>query len=185
MSRPVRRGGRLVEPDGRVVTWSMAEGTRGRRWRWTVVDERGALVAAHTVELDRDGRFARLESAAAGGLLALHRETDASLHGNRVAGHGVGHLTVPAPASDVIVVGSGPIGLAIASAAMPPDGGVIDVVEVGDDLDVAVVEASVRRAGDGSIELRTGLGARRVRLGVDGLPSDDGGASTSWPLELD
>jgi len=185
VSRPVRRGGRLVEPDGRVVTWSMAEGTRGRRWRWSVVDRRGALVAAHTVELGPDGRFARLESAAAGGLLTLHRETDGSLHGNRVAERGVDHLTVPSPAPDALVVGSSPLGPAIASPALPVDGGAVDIVEVGEDLGVRIAEASVRRHGDGIIELRTGLGARRVRLDADGLPAADEASSTSWPLERD
>jgi len=186
----VRRGGHIVEPDGRVTTWSMAEGTRGRRWRWTVVDDAaadrpGAFVAAHMVELEPDGRFARLESAAGDGLLTLHREVDRSLHGNRVAEGGVDHLTLPSSAPDAIVVGSGMIGLAIASPALPADGGVIDVVEVRDDLGIAIVEATVWRDADGSIELRTGQRARRVRLDVDGLPSDDGGHSTSWPLELD
>lgn len=180
--RPVRRGGRLVEQDGRVVTWSMAEGTRGRRWRWSVVDRHGLLIAAHTVELEPAGRVARLESVAAGGLLTLHREANGSLHGNRVAERGIDHLTVPAPAPDVIVVGSGTIGLAIASAALPGEAVTLDVLEVRDDLGIGIIEATVRR-GAGRVELRTGLGLRRVRLGDDGLPADEAGGSTSWELE--
>ena len=179
----VRRGGRLVDPDGRVVTWSMAEGARGRRWRWSVVDPQGAFVAAHTVELDADGRFARLESAAAGGLLSVHREADGSLHGNRVVERGIDHLTLPAPAPGAAVVGFGPIGAAIASAGMPAGGAAVDVVEVGDDLGVRVVEASARRIATGTLELRIGSGVRRVRLDDAGLPAADDGPSTSWPLE--
>jgi len=180
---PVRRGGRIVEPDGRVVAWSMAEGARGRRWRWSVVDRRGAFVAAHTVELDPDGRVVRLESAAAGSLLSLHREADGSVHGNRVVELGIDHLTLPAPAPDAVVVGSGPIGAAIASATLTAGGVPIDVVEVGDDLGVRVVSASVRRLANGTFELRTVTGIRRARLDDAGLPAADEGPSTSWPLE--
>jgi hypothetical protein len=182
----MRRGGRIVEADGRVVTWSMAEGARGRRWRWTVVDRRGAFLAAHTVELEPDGRFARLESAAAGGLLALHAEDDGSLHGNRVVERGIDHLTVPPPAPGVMLVGSGPIGAAIAGAGLRALGDLatpFDVVEVGDDLGVRVVEASARRQTNGTFEILTGLGARRVRLDDTRLPVADDAASTSWPLE--
>jgi len=187
MSGPVRRGGQLTEPDGRVVTWSMAEGSRGRRWRWSVVDRRGVLVSAHTVELDPDGRFASLESAAAGGLLTLHREADGngswSLHGNRIAERGIDHLTVPAPAPEVVLVGSGAIAAAIASRGLAEDARTADVVEVGDDLGVRIAEASIRRPGAGSVEIRTGVGVRRVSLDDDGLPARDDPSSTSWPLE--
>jgi hypothetical protein len=187
---PVRRGGRIAEPDGRVVTWSMAEGSRGRRWRWSVVDRRGTLVSAHTVELDPEGRFASLESAAAGGLLTLHREADGSgrqwrLDGNRVAERGIDHLTVPAPAPEIVVVGSSPIAAAIASRALTEDARTADVVEVGDDLGVRIAEASIRRPGGDIFEIRTGIGARRVALDEDGLPARDDPASTSWPLERD
>ncbi|MCI0583706.1 MAG: hypothetical protein L0227_12605 [Chloroflexi bacterium] len=184
---PVRRGGRITEPDGRVITWSMAEGSRGRRWRWSVVDRRGVLIAAHTVELDPDGRFASAESAAAGGIMTLHREADGSgswsLHGNRVAERGIDHLTVPAPAPEVVVVGSGPIAAAIASRGLAKDARTADVVEVGDDLGVRIAEASIRRPGADIVEVRTGIVVRRVSLDDDGLPALDEPSSTSWPLE--
>jgi hypothetical protein len=161
----------------------MAEGVRGRRWRWSVVDRHGAFVAAHTVELDPEGRFVRLESAAGGGLLSLHREVDGSVHGNRVVERGIDHLTLPAPAPDVVIVRAGAIGAAIAGPAMVAGGGPIDVVEVGDDLGVRIVEASARRLPDGTIELRAGNAIRRIRLDEAGLPAADEGLSTSWPLE--
>ncbi|MEW5990800.1 MAG: hypothetical protein AB1736_05565 [Chloroflexota bacterium] len=180
----IRRGGRIVGPDGRVTTWSMAEGTRGRRWRWSMSDRRG-LVEVHTVELNPDGRFARLESATAAGLLTLHREPDGSLHGNRVGERGVDHLTFAAPAPEVVVVGSGPLAVAIASAGSPAEAAAAGCLAVSDDLDVSAVAVSVRRSTGGDVELRIGRGELRATLDADGLPVDGAGSSTSWGLERD
>lgn len=195
MSGPVRRGGRLVDDAGRATTWSMAEGSRGRRWRWTVVDRRGTLVASHTLELDPGGRFSHLESAIAAGLLSLHREADGSLHGNRLSERGVDHLHVPAPAPRLVLVGSGPIGLAVLAAGLrgetADEGGdaagvgplELDIVEVADDLGVRLAEARIRSDDNGRVEVRLDHASRRATLDANGLPLDDGPSTTSWPLE--
>ena len=181
MSRPVRRGGRLVDDVGRTVTWSVAEGGRGRRWRWSVADKRGAFVAAHTVELDPEGRFIRLESAAGGGLLTLHREADGSVHGNRVAERGVAHLTIEAPAPELVVVGSTPLGLVAVMAGLGALGEPVelDVVDVLDDLGVRVVAASVRQPHADAWEVRLDRGRFGATVDDAGLPAD----SEAWPLE--
>ena len=88
-TRFLRRAGVGELPDGSVVTWSVAEGARGRRWRWTIAAPTG-LRHAGLVELDRDGRIARLELETTDGMLTLHPDGDGrSAHGNVVRAHGV------------------------------------------------------------------------------------------------
>jgi hypothetical protein len=89
----LRRGGSGRHADGSDVTWSLAEGERGRRWRWTVNDE-GRLRHVVLVEIDAAGRFARLELGSQAGMLTLHPEPDRrSIHGNVVASDGVRPLS--------------------------------------------------------------------------------------------
>jgi hypothetical protein len=89
----LRRAGSGHNPDGSEVTWSLAEGDRGRRWRWTLSDA-GALRHVGLVEIDRGRRFARLELASAARLLILHPEPDrGSIHGNVVTVDGVQPLS--------------------------------------------------------------------------------------------
>jgi hypothetical protein len=89
----LRRCGSGRQADGSYVTWSLAEGERGRRWRWTVSD-RGRLRLVALVEIDRAGRFARLELASQAGMLTLHPEPNGrSIHGNVVASDGLRPLS--------------------------------------------------------------------------------------------
>ncbi len=91
----LRRAGQGVAADGAIVRWSVAEGTRGRRWRWTVVDG-SRLRHAGLIELDATGRFARLELETDLGMLTLHpdvRRTEA--HGNIVLQAEVRPLALP------------------------------------------------------------------------------------------
>ena len=60
MADPVRRGGRGTLPDGARLTWSLAEGGRGRRWRASRVRD-GRLEGTLLLEIDGAGRPARLE----------------------------------------------------------------------------------------------------------------------------
>ena len=92
MSEPVRLAGQGRRADGAVVTWTLAEGRRGRRWRESVsVDDR--LVHALLFETGPDGRFTHLELAGPTGLATLHPEGDGTLHGNVVrAASGVRHV---------------------------------------------------------------------------------------------
>ncbi len=185
MSDPLRRGGTFLDADERTVIWSVAEGRRGSRWRWTVGDGRGAIAVGHTLEIDPDGRFARLESASGMGLLTLHRESDGSVHGNRVTDGGVEHLTIPAPAPDLALVGSGQLGVAalVRGLALDVDRRGFDVLEVGDDLGVTVVSCSVVLDPAGAWEVRTDHHVRRGQFDPFARPAEAPSASISWPLE--
>lgn len=184
MSGPVRRAGRFGDADGRTVTWSVADGRRGRRWRWTIARADGALDAVHTLETDPDGTFSRLESAGPERLLTLHREADGSLHGNRVAATGVEHLAY-APAPRLVLLGGDALGLAALVAGLPPlaEAVVVELLVVSDDLATSVETARVVPDGQRSIRLELGGAIRHVELDVDGLPAG-AAASTSWPLEV-
>ena len=189
MNGPLRRGGRYLDPSGRPVSWSVAEGGRGRRWRWTISDRLGGLVASHTLEAGPDGRFSKLESASRTGLLTLHREPDGSVHGNRLTEIGVDHLTIEAPVPDLAIVGGGGFGIApfmagfLRDRGSEPKGRVeVDVIEVFDDLGVRVISCTVH-GGGGEWQVRTNLATRRMVLGADGLPADEVGDGVSWPLE--
>lgn len=91
MSAWLRRAGWGRDRDGAIVTWSVAEGRRGRRWR-EVVARDGAVQSSLLLELDPDGRFSHLELSTAAGLLTLHPEDDGTLHGNAVMADGVRHV---------------------------------------------------------------------------------------------
>src|SRR5436189_2001251 len=87
----LRRAGHGSMADGSEITWSMAEGSRGSRWREVrVLDE--SVVSSLLLELDPDGRFSHLELATTAGLLTLHPEGDGTLHGNAVTADGVHHV---------------------------------------------------------------------------------------------
>lgn len=95
MTSPLRRAGRSRLPDGAEVLWSVAEGDRGRRWRWAVRAS-GMLAFSGLVERAPDGAFVRLELATPGGLLTLHPEPDGtSAHGNAVLADGVRPIAIP------------------------------------------------------------------------------------------
>ena len=185
MKVPVRRGGQFADDAGRSVLWSVADGARGRRWRWTVVDRRGALLAAHALETGPDGRFLRLESATAPGLLSLHREADGSLHGNRVGERGVDHLTVEAPAPAGVLIGGTALAVSILLGTMegPAAKATLDVLEVFDDLGLRIVSATIRPTDDGGWEIRTNRATRRAHLDADSLPDAAAHDGLTWPLE--
>ncbi|HEY7969615.1 MAG TPA: hypothetical protein VID95_06425 [Candidatus Limnocylindrales bacterium] len=158
----LRRAGQGRAPDGAVVTWSVAEGRRGRRWREVVATGEG-IRSSLLLELDPDGRFSHLELSTAAGLLTLHPEGDGTLHGNRVTADGVHHLRSPwDPSTDVRVEGS-----AVCIAAAPGRGGTQGWLRIRLDLRLDPTSDAIDAvATDG-----------------DGLPVLDGGAS--WPLELE
>jgi hypothetical protein len=86
----LRRAGRAELAHDDVVLWSVAEGARGRRWRWMHQLDQGFQGNSGTLELLPDGRLGRLEIAAFGGLLTFHPEADGlSAHGNIVTPEGV------------------------------------------------------------------------------------------------
>jgi hypothetical protein len=161
---PVRRAGHAELGDGATVTWTVSEGTKGRRWREVAV-RGGAVVHSLLLETFPDGRFAHLELSTAAGLLTLHPEGDGSLHGNAVSAEGVVHVVgLPWPDGSVVLVEGSRISSAAAAG--------IDAhhaVVVG--LNLSVDERPVESPDFGP-------GVDR-----DGLPVIEGGAS--WPLELE
>jgi hypothetical protein len=85
MADPVRVAGTGFGSDGLWVVWSVAEGTRGRRWREARSNDRG-MTTSLLLETDTSGRFKHLELSTQTGLLTLHPEEDGTLHGNAVVG---------------------------------------------------------------------------------------------------
>ena len=173
----LRRAGRGTAADGSILTWSMAEGARGSRWREARLRD-GALVSSLLLELDSSGAFSHLELSTASGLLTLHPEGDQTIHGNAVDAGGVRHIVaVPWLPDDILLVAGSPTSRAAAarrSDAVEPDGvprprGVGIGVVVGLDLSVE------RRA--------VGRSERTTSLDADGLPGF--GDGVTWPLELE
>jgi hypothetical protein len=113
MSDWLRRAGSGRQVDGSDVTWSIAEGERGRRWRWTVSDL-GLVRHVALVEIDPAGAFTRLELATALGLLTLHPEPDRrSIHGNVVTADGVRPLALDWSASAALAIAGDSFGSAV------------------------------------------------------------------------
>lgn len=82
--------GRPRTNDDALVLWSVAEGARGRRWRWMHQVYQGFLGHSGLIELHSDGRLGRLEITAFGGLLTFHPEPNGlSASGNIVTVEGV------------------------------------------------------------------------------------------------
>jgi len=167
----LRRAGRGTSADDSIITWSMAEGRRGSRWREVRADD-GAVISSLLLELDPRRRFSHLELATAVGLLTLHPEGDGSLHGNAVDATGVRHVVaVPWQPDDLLLVAGSPISRAAASrrADAPRHSGVAMGVVVAIDLTL------VRRA--------IGRTERAIDLDPNGLPAFADGQT--WPLELE
>jgi hypothetical protein len=110
----VRRAGTGTLADGALVTWSLAEGARGRRWRWTVASG-GALRHVGLLELDVEGRFARLELETLQGMLTLHPDADrGSAHGNIVRPDGGEPLDMRWSDAEALAIDGDPFGSAVA-----------------------------------------------------------------------
>jgi hypothetical protein len=160
MSEWLRRAGSGQQPDGSVVTWSLAEGERGRRWRWTVTDE-GRVRHSGLVEIDPADRFRRLELASSAGMLTLHPEADGrSIHGNVVATDGVRPLAFDWSPTAAVAIAGDPFGSTI--------------VQAGDAMATLVIQPRLGVvAGDGPQTLE------RDSRGVPVLS----GSVREWPLE--
>jgi len=187
MTAPMRVAGWGSLADGSVVTWTIADGRKGRRWR-EVVTRGSAVIHALLLETDQDGRFSHLELARADGLWTCHPEPDGTLHGHHVGQgdadvrHVVGWAFAP---DDALIVEGSPICLAAVAwrrISSMTEGAVADIAGV-----------VIRSAGDlaevSEIRLQR-LSRTRWRVGegssfeVDdaGLPVLPGGERR--PLEL-
>jgi hypothetical protein len=181
----LRRAGYLPLEDGRAVTWTLAEGRRGRRWRESVTRP-GQPGIRHSLllETDPDRRFAHLELSTESGLLTLHPEGDGSLHGNTVTSAGVHHVRGVAWDPEAIVIVDGSIVCRLAACH-----GLDSVIEVESSREVLVLRIprdlrllaahEVVRRGPGG---RWAIGdVERLVVDEDGLLPSSGG--TTWPLE--
>ncbi len=85
------------------MIWSVAEGSRGRRYREV---RRAGEGIAHSLLLETDpaGRFSHLELSTPSGLLTLHPEGDGTLHGHAIVSDGVEHVAGLAWEPDGLVV---------------------------------------------------------------------------------
>lgn len=193
MSPLVRVAGVATLADGSGVTWSVADGRRGRRWR-AVTKRRDSLIGSLLLEIGVEGRPTRLELATDAGLLTLHPEPSGGLHGNVVTADGIRHLALPWTDDHELEVEplsiSGAVTARRLSGRLAAGEGIgVPVVVVGADL---TVRESTRRyvhldAATWRIE---GDGTGRV-LSVDdrGVPNwaTGGGEAVlalEWPLEL-
>jgi hypothetical protein len=183
----LRRAGHLTLEDGRTVTWTVAEGRRGRRWREAVRSpDRPGIRHSLLLELDPEGRFAHLELATDAGLLTLHPEGDGTLHGNVVTAHGVEHVQGLAWDPDAIVLIDGsPVSRFAAvpglAAQIGPGGeATVLVLRVTRELRLAVGPEEVSRPGEGRWRF---WGPESIRLDDRGLPSWSG--AREWPLEAE
>lgn len=167
MTAWLRRAGRGFDADGAIVTWSVAEGRRGRRWREARV--RGeAILSSLLFETDPDGRFSHLELSTPAGLLTLHPEGDGTIHGNAVTDAGVEHLVgLPWEADGLVLVDGSTVTAAAAAAAMTRAEGTLTVLRIG--LDLA---CQVRPEPAGTVP---------AQADAEGLPRLRDGRS--WPLE--
>jgi hypothetical protein len=97
----------------------------------------------------------------------------------------VEHLTIPAPAPDLALVGSGQLGVAalMRGISLIHARHAFDVLGVGDDLGVATVSCSVLVDADGTWEVRTDLDVRRGQFDPFGAATHGPPESVSWPLE--
>lgn len=183
MTSPARRAGRGRLANFGSVIWSVAEGSRGRRWREVRRDGRGVVVGSLLYETHPDGRFAHTELATGRGLLTLHPEPDATLHGHVVGDGGIRHIRGLAwPDPSILIVEGSPTSTAAAigmfrGAAAGAD---IDVtvVRVDPDLELSSAHEIVHRSPDGGWRIGTDA---PISLDSDGLPRFAG--AQSWPLE--
>lgn len=186
----LRRAGTGLLPGGRRLTWTVADGRRGRRWR-AITTSGDRLLHGLLLEVAPDGTLTRLEAAAPGGLLTLHPEADAStLHGNVVSASGIVHVALPWSRAHILMVGASPVTGAVAAVRLGSRLGVgegtsVPVVEVADTLAIRsatwrVARTGVRRwhllAADGGPSVLLELGDDGVPVGLD--------AADGWPLEL-
>ena len=184
MTGPTRVAGWGRGPDGAVVTWTVAEGRKGRRWREVVA--RGAdVVHALLLETDPNGRFSHLELALADGLWTFHPEADGTLHGNHVAATaGVRHIAGrPFAPDDALIVEGSPVSLAAiawghaAGALVRPVAGVVigagGILVEQPEVTIERVTATRWQVGEGS----------PIEIDEAGLPVLDDGETL--PLEVD
>jgi hypothetical protein len=185
----VRRAGSGRLPVARRLTWTVADGSRGRRWRAVTISG-DRMLHAILLEAHPDGRVAKLEVAAPDGLLTLHPADDGTmLHGNVVRADGIQHVSLPWSDEHILMVGSSRVTAAVAAGRLAARIGVgegtsVPAVEVGDALAVRRATWRAARTGERRWQLLAADAGPVVvlELDADGVPADLDDAE-AWPLE--
>jgi len=186
---PVRRGGHARDSLGDLLTWSIAEGERGTRWR-EALERDGSLLRSLLLETSPAGRPTRLEMTTRAGLLTLHPEPDESaMHGNVVGGDAIRHLALPWSGEHELFVFSSPATATIvvrrlARTLAPGGSRELDLLAIDDELEPKLVRWQVERIGTHGWRMASTDGSDERRMTVD---DDDRPISLderSWPLEL-
>jgi hypothetical protein len=182
----VRRAGRGPDATGALVVWSVAEGRRGRRWREVRSIPGGGVISSLLLETDPGGRFNHAELGTEAGLLALHPESDGTIHGNVITAAGVEHVSgLPwSPNAVLLVEGSTIAAAAVAHGlrhAIAPETSVSQpavFVDLG--LTVRVGDIAIERTGEDTWRLGS---TGDIAVDDDGLPLLAG--ARIWPLEAE
>jgi len=188
----LRRAGMIPLTSGDTLTWSVAEGRPGRRWRTVVVSADRGLRGTTLLELTSAGSFIRLERTTAAGSRTLHPDTDGSaLHGNVVGGDGVRPIAVAWSPTRAIVIDGDPVSIwalihRLRSAIGVGEGLEVPALVIDGGLRVAWSRLRVARLTDDRwlVAEASGIGAGaadEVVVDVRGLPG--GGGTLEWPLE--
>jgi hypothetical protein len=176
-------------PGGGRLTWTAADGSKGRRWRAAATGSDGRLVHGLLVETAPDGTLARAEITTATGLLTLHPDHDGTaMHGNCARTDGVDHLALPWSPAHALLFGASPLTAAVAACILGGrvgmgEGTSVPVIEVLPDLHVRQATWRVARTAERRWRLLAADGGASIALELDetGLPLlDDGG---TWPME--
>ncbi len=187
MSRPLRFGGRGQGADGASVIWSVAEGSRGRRWREVRNAPGGhGMATSLLLETDAAGQFAHLELSTPSGLLTLHPESDGTLHGHSLVSDGIEHVEAVAWDIDGLVLLDGSTVCRVAAIALVADtlaagasrAQLAAVIPATLWLDVRPIR--IERVGDTSWRFGS---EDPLEIDGRGLPILRGGEI--WPLERD
>ena len=182
----VRRGGSATLPDGATVSWSVASGSRGRRWRSATRSSSGWLLESLLLELDPGGRLSKLELDTGAGLLTLHPERG-TLHGNAVLDDHVRHFALPWTEVTILHVAGSLVSAAVAAASAPARVGKRlerPAILVSSALTVSDADAAIERFADGTVRVEMASDSLVVTLDKEGVPLElqSGGV---WPLELE
>lgn len=187
--RYVRRAGTGRLPNGWRLTWTVADGHLGRRWRAiTVAGDR--LLHTLLLEVAVDGTLSKLEVAAPEGLLTLHPEPDASmLHGNVVRADGIEHVTLPWSRAHILMLDTSPVTGAVAAGWLASrigvgEGASVPAIEVGKSLAMRRATWRAARTGERRWRLLAADGGPTLtlELDADGVPSCLDNAA-DWPLD--
>ena len=192
MTDYLRRAGTGTLADGSRLVWSVADGSRGRRWR-AVASANGIISHALLLEVDVSGRPSRLELTTPAGMLTLHPEQGSGgLHGNVVTAVGVRHLALPWSAEHGLEVDGRPVAAAVTAHRLSGsvavgEGRTVPVVVIAPDLEVAETARQYVRVGAGEWWIESASGDAVVtvlRIDEHGAPVPQRDAR-EWPLELE